>query len=599
MVTTYDLIVRGGLILDGSGGPGFTGDVAVRSGRIAAIGAKVEGDADEVINATGCIVTPGFIDGHTHYDAQATWDDALEPSASHGVTTVVMGNCGVGFAPVKPSDKARLIGLMEDVEDIPGTALHEGIRWAWESFPQYLDALSRRALAMDVSAMIPHAPLRLYVMGERGAADEPATAEDLAAMAALVEEALLSGAVGFSTSRVQEHRTSAGVEIPGTFASEAEIMALAGAVRASGRGVVQVVPRGLVGGAIYPESANQLMREVEMFARVALSTRSPVIVSILQAHDERDAWREVMTTAEQVGDAGGRLYPMVEPRASGQLASWSGYHIFMRRETYLGLAHLPLEAQLAELRKPEVRAAILSDKDVPPTTDALMSNYHLTLRRTLPYQFIYDRDASFEPVRRTESIRSRAEAAGMDIEAFAYDAMMGADGRAQLFGLSNNYANGNYDDVAEMLMHPATLVGLSDAGAHVRIICDAANPTYMLTFWARDRVRGPTLPLEAVIRMNSADLADAFGFADRGRLEVGLRADINVIDFENLQLDLPYLTDDLPKGGRRMLQKAKGYVATLVNGVVTRRNDQDTGARPGRLVRDAGFHKLSSSSAKP
>jgi N-acyl-D-amino-acid deacylase len=583
-VATYDVIIRNGQVVDGTGAPAVESDVAVKDGLIAAIEPNLAGTAKEEIDARGFIVTPGFIDLHTHYDAQATWDGELNPSACHGVTTVVMGNCGVGFAPCKVADRAALIELMEGVEDIPGTALHEGIVWEWETFPEYLAALERRHYSMNVAAQVPHGALRLYAMGRRGAANEPATAQDIEMMRRIAREAMEAGAVAVSTSRVLEHQSIHGEVVPGTFASEAELRALAGAVADAGHGVFQAVPMGAVGSYVTPNSTAANLQEVELLSRVARSTGAPVVFSLLQTHEAPNAWREAMAICERARADGARIYPQVAARAPGTLSTLDAFHPFYRRKTYIEIAHLPLDERVVRMRRPQVRSAILSDPDVPTGSDTPVGRRYLTLKRTLAQLYALGAEADYEP----PPSRSLGAQAGDDpaaLEARAYDALLEQEGRALLFGLPMNYAAGDYSAVAEMLRNPITLSGLGDGGAHVQVICDASMPTFMLTFWVRDRKRGERLSLEFAVKKQTADNAAAYGFIDRGVLAAGMCADINVIDLKNLSLELPVVAADLPKGGKRLLQSARGYVATLVNGVITRRNDVPTGARPGRLIR--------------
>jgi N-acyl-D-aspartate/D-glutamate deacylase len=583
----YDVLIKGGELVDGTGGPPRRADVGITNGRIAAIADRLDGAARETIDATGKIVTPGFIDGHTHYDGQVTWDTTVAPSSCHGVTTVVMGNCGVGFAPVHDGDHETLIELMEGVEDIPGTALAEGLTWNWTTFPDYLQELGSRQYAIDISAMITHGPLRLYVMRDRALRHEQATLDDIDAMSSLVAEALQAGAIGFSTSRVLEHQAVDGNNVPGTFAGEDELIAIAGAIRSAGRGIFQVVPCGSVG--LKQESVGRIGGEMELLARMVASTRIPLIFSLFRNDNQPYGWRDALKTCETVAAEGGRIHAMVSPRPAGILSTWEGFHIFMRRPSYMKIAGLPLADRVERLRDPAVRAAILGETDVPPDGDTLNDTYHLYIRHQLAEQYVYGDHVNFEP-RPDDQIGALAERAGQSLEECAYDAMMQKDGRALLIKASDPSAGGDHDDTLFMMEHENVLPGLSDAGAHVGLICDASIPTFFLMFWARDRVRGPRLPLERAVQMLTQFPANVFGFADRGTLEVGKRADINVIDFERLGLEHPYMAHDLPEGSKRLLQEASGYAATLVNGVVTRRDDRDTGARPGRLVRNAALH---------
>jgi N-acyl-D-amino-acid deacylase len=573
----FDLKLTGGFIVDGTGGPRYEADVAIKDGKIAAIGPNLDGDATEVIDATGLIVAPGFVDIHTHYDGQATWDPILEPSASHGVTTVVTGNCGVGFAPVRPGQESWLVELMEGVEDIPGTALHEGIQWEWETFPEYLDAIGRREYALDVAAFLPHAPLRVYVMGQRGAENEGATAADIAEMARHVREAVAAGAVGFSTSRSLNHKSLDGELVPGTFAGADELIGLAQAVADAGGGLFEVVPTGETG-----TDADQILGEVELMSQVSKATGLPLSFLLVQALGAPDLWRQQLELVEKARADGADLTPQVAARPGGMLLGLASYHGFMRRPTFRALEDsLPLDQLQAELQKPEVKAAILSESDLPPDPKRQFE----TLTDNMPYMFekifVLGDPPDYEPPR-SKSIAGLAEAAGLDPWEVLYDELAAG---TLLLGAFTNYGDGDQNALREMIDHPNTVIGLSDGGAHVKMICDASMPTYLLTHWSRDRSRGATLSLEKVVQKQSAGTAAIAGLTDRGTIEVGKKADLNVIDYNRLTLHPPRSVPDLPAGGRRILQDASGYVATIVSGVVTRRNDQDTGARPGRLVR--------------
>jgi N-acyl-D-aspartate/D-glutamate deacylase len=575
----FDLKITGGTIVDGTGRARFVGDVAVRDGVIVEVGPSVEGEAREIIDAGGLVVTPGFVDIHTHYDGQATWDPVLDPSASHGVTTVVAGNCGVGFAPVRPGQEAWLVELMEGVEDIPGTALHEGIQWQWETFEEYLDALDRREFALDIAAFIPHAPLRVYVMGERGARNEDATAEDIAAMAEHVRNAIRAGAVGFSTSRSLNHRSLDGELVPGTFASADELIGLAQAVVDAGGGLFEVVPTGETG-----DDAGVTLGEIDLMAQVSKATGLQVSFLVVQSMGAPDLWRDQLEAVRKHNADGALLVPQVAARPGGMLLGVASYHGFMRRPTFRRMEdELPLEDVLAEMARPEVKAAILSEEDLPPDPHRQFE----TLTERTPFMFgaIYPLgdDLDYEP-RPEQSIAGIAAATGADPWEVYYDHVARGE---LLLGAFTNYAQATGEPLHEMLEHPDTVVGLSDGGAHVKMICDASAPTYLLTHWARDRQRGDTISLETVVRKQAAATAEVVGLTDRGTIEAGKKADLNVVDFDGLALHAPRSVDDLPAGGRRILQDATGYRATIVSGVVTRRDGVDTGARPGRLVRAA------------
>ncbi len=573
----FDLKITGGTIVDGTGAPRFEGDVAVKDGVIVAVGPHLEGDARETLDATGRLVTPGFVDIHTHYDGQATWDSLLDPSASHGVTTVVAGNCGVGFAPVRPGDQKRLVEMMEGVEDIPGTALHEGIEWSWETFPEYLDALDGREYAMDFAAFVPHAPLRLYVMGDRGERNEPATPEDIEQMAKHVREAIAAGAVGFSTSRSLNHKTLEGELVAGTFAGGDELIGLARAQQEAGGGLFEVVPSGETG-----DDEAMILGEIDLMARVSKESGAEISFLMIQSGGAPELWRKQLEAVARHNADGARLVPQVGGRPGGMLIGLHSYHGFMRRPTFRRLeAELSYDELVEALRDPENRAAILSEEDVPAEASEQFAAMTESMPFLFPAMYPLGDPPDYEPTP-DKSIAGIAEATGRDPWEVHYDLLVAGE---WTLGAFTNYAQATQEPLRAMLADPETVIGLSDGGAHVRMICDASLPTYLLTHWARDRKRGERLPLEMLIHKQCAATAKVVGLEDRGTIEVGRKADLNVIDFDGLTLHAPRSVDDLPAGGRRILQDASGYVATIVSGVVTRRNDRDTGARPGRLVR--------------
>jgi N-acyl-D-aspartate/D-glutamate deacylase len=571
--TVHDLVIRGGTVVDGLGHEPVTADVAVDDGRITEIG-KVDGPARETIDADGLLVTPGFVDVHTHYDGQATWDSQLGPSCWHGVTTVVMGNCGVGFAPVQPGGEQELIEIMEGVEDIPGTALWEGIEWQWESFPQYLDALERRPRMVDVGTHVPHAAVRAYVMGDR-AGTGIATADDLAAMVDIARAGIDAGALGISTSRILAHHTSRGDEVPGTFADEEELTALAGVLRERGSGVFEVVPRGMDG-----EVSDAAHAELELMGRLAAHAGTRLTYSLVQTHTELDRWRLLLDRSAELRAQAVPIYPQVANRATGILFGLqSRNNVFCTRPSYRELAALPLEERLARMRDPETRARILAEPN-GEWDHPLASFVYETFSNMLPVRQPMD----WEPTP-ADTMAAIAERAGRPAQEVVYDFLTEGDGRNLVMFPFTNYFHFSLDDVHDMLEHPASVWGLGDGGAHCGAAVDASGPTLMLTHWVRDRVRGPRIDLPTAVRWMTSDTADLYGLHDRGRLLPGHRADLNVIDHEGLQVGQPEMVFDLPAGGRRLMQRASGYVATVVAGEVTLRDDAPTGAVPGRLIR--------------
>ena len=579
----HDLIIRGGTIVDGTGAPPAVGDVAIDGSRIAAVG-RIHATARETIDAKGCLVTPGFVDVHTHYDAQATWDAELAPSCWHGVTTVVLGNCGVGFAPARRDRHDWLIGLMEGVEDIPAAALAAGIRWDWETFPEYLDTLARLPRVLDVGTQVPHAAVRAYVMGERGAANEPATPDDVEAMARLVRDALDAGALGFSTSRTAGHRGVDGRPVPGTFARDDELFGIGRALASAGHGVVEVAQAG-VGGRMAGDAAGAARAEVDWMTRLSKAIGRPVSFLVMQTNDEPEAWRELLALTDDAAKEGANLVPQVASRPFGMLVGLqSRANPFADRRTYRTLASLPLPERVARLRDPEVRTRILGERPVAdPQTGTLAALFGPAMYARL---FPLGEPPDYEPTA-DASVAAIARRDGRPADAVLYDLMLGHDGRELLFFPVLNYASGSAEPLREMLLHPRAVLGLGDGGAHCGIVCDASMTTFMLTHWVRDRWRGPRIPLERAVRMLTRDPAALYGLADRGVVRPGAKADLNVIDLDRLQLRLPEAAFDLPAGARRLVQRADGYVATVVSGEIVARGGVTTGARPGRVVRSA------------
>ena len=575
-----DLLVRDAKLVDGTGAPARMADVRCAGGRVAEIAAAgtLARGAGEVIEAEGRLLTPGFVDPHTHYDGQVTWDPVLAPSSWHGVTTVVMGNCGVGCAPARPHERSWLIELMEGVEDIPGTALHEGIRWSWETFPEYLDALERMPRAIDVGAQIPHGALRVYTMGKRGAQQEAATAEDLAAMAQLVREGIRAGALAFSTNRLPLHTSIHGDPVPGTFADREELQALAQAVIDGGGALVQAVPAGSMG-----EDKDGPVRDVELYREISLATGAAFTFSTVQIHANPEQWREVLARSARANAAGARLVPQVLGRPAGLLASFEAFNPFANRPAYQEVAQLPLAERVRRLREPARRARLLGEGSFDNAGMAIM-------RHSLRSAFAMDRGVVFEPDAE-ESIAARAARAGVDPIEMLFDTLCdlaeaSVGGKTRMLHVYfSGYAHGDLAAIGEMLTSDLTVAGLADGGAHCSMICDASMPTFMLAHWVRDRTRGPKLPIEHAIRMLARDPAELYGLGDRGVVAAGKRADLNLIDLDRVELELPEITPDLPTGARRVLQRGRGYAATIVAGEVTFRDGEPTGARPGRLVR--------------
>jgi N-acyl-D-amino-acid deacylase len=581
---THDLVVRGGTIVDGSGAARFTGDVAVDDGIITEVGGSLAGD--RVIEAAGAIVAPGWVDVHTHYDGQATWDDELDPSFANGVTTLVMGNCGVGFAPCPPGEQATLIELMEGVEDIPGTALSEGVPWgAWRSFPEYLDFLDGRAYALDVAAQIAHGSLRFEVMRERGIDNEDATAEDIASMRRLVGEAVAAGAVGFSTSRTIFHRSITGAAVPGTYASDVELGELVAGMADGGGGVFEAIMSSSIGEmAMLGGERFSQDEELRLLAAISRATGQRITFTTVQHIDDPQAWRAVLDFTVAANRDGARLFPQVASRPVGILGSLPGYHPFMRRPSYRAIADLPLAAQAQRMRDPEVKARILSETDVTPEDAGSMEMFAGVMQGAADFLFPLDEIVDYEPTPE-RCFGAIAAAQGIPALEAVYDFLADGDGTNVVSLPGAGYMEGDLEAVREMIEHPATIVGLADAGAHVKLICDGSSPSTQLTHWTRDRSRGATIPLEFMVEQQTRRTAELYGFDDRGTIAPGRRADLNVIDLDRLTVRRPVMHADLPAGGQRYLQPVSGYVATVVAGVQTRADDTDTGARPGRLVR--------------
>ena len=582
----YDMKIVGGTVVDGTGADRYRADIGIKDGKIVEVRRRTNGDdqlageAAETIDATDRIVAPGFVDIHTHYDGQASWDTLLEPSSGHGVTTIVAGNCGVGFAPVRPGSEEWLIKLMEGVEDIPGTALTEGMTWGWETYPEYLDVIDRQRFAVDIGSQVAHGAVRAYAMGERGARNEPATPDDIAAMSRLVREAIEAGALGFSTSRTIAHQAMDGEPVPGTFAAEDEVFGLGRAMAAGGQAVFELAPQGAAGEDIVAPK-----KELEWMQRLGAEIERPLSFALIQVDADPNLWREQLDISAAAHAAGSQLYPQIAARPFGMLLGFPGHHGFTHRPTYRKLkaecSHEELAQRLAE---PAVKAAILSEDDLPIDTSLLFDAMFMLVKHSLDRIYHLGDPPDYEPTPDC-TVAAIARQRGEDPMHTLYDLMLEADAGSMLMLPFFNYADGNHDAIREMLTHPAGVLGLSDGGAHCNLICDASFPTFLLTHWARDRHRGEKLPLEYLVRKQSRDTAHLFGLTDRGTIEVGKKADINVIDWDKLRLHPPRMAYDLPAGGQRLVQGASGYAATIVSGTVTRRDGVDTGARPGRLVR--------------
>jgi N-acyl-D-amino-acid deacylase len=572
----HDLVLRGGTVVDGTGDAPRTADVAVTDGVIVEVG-RVDGTAARTIDADGLLVTPGFVDVHTHFDGQATWDPHLTPSCWHGVTTALLGNCGVGFAPVQPGREEWLIQLMEGVEDIPGTALAEGIQWDWETFPEYLDALERMPRALDIGAQLPHAAVRAYVMQER--LHDPATPDDLDAMREILRASLRAGALGFSTGRTAGHTDVRGEPVPGTFAPDTEIAALLEVMADEQLGVLQLVPAGS-SGTTGLDVAGAMEPEVDWMVRYGERYRRPITFLILEHGPDFGVWRGWFDRVRAANERGADIHPQVASRCFGMLfGHQSRMNPFRYRPSYQAIAELPLDERVRALRDPAVRERILSEENI----DGEYKPDRVT-PKTFENLFPLGDDLDYEPPPEA-SVAAIARRAGVSPWEIAYDLMLGSDGRDFLLLPLLNFGGGSYDGLHDMLTDPMTVQGLGDGGAHVRIVCDASMTTYLLTHWTRDRTRGPKLSLEWAVRRLTHDPARLYGLGDRGVLAPGMRADLNVIDFEHLNLVFPEQLFDLPADAGRLVQRSEGYVETIVAGETVVADGELTDARPGRLVR--------------
>ncbi len=573
-----DLVIRGGTIVDGSGNERFEGDVGVKDGRIVEVGGKI-GKGKREIDASGAIVTPGFVDVHTHFDGQVTWDSKLEPASWHGVTSVVMGNCGVGFAPVRPDRHDWLIGVMEGVEDIPGSVLSEGIQWDWETFPEYLDALDRRKHALDVGTQIPHSAVRTYVMGERGVTHDGATGEDIEAMMAIVKDGLKAGALGFSTSRTLIHHYDGRKYPPGTFASSDELFGIGKAMRDAGHGVFQMTSN-------HVQMDYELTQWMTKFAR---ETGRPVAFALVQTDDTPDLWKTLVRRLDEAREEGLPLIGSVSGRPAGILMSWQGsIHPFVYHPRWSELASLSWEERYRRLQDPALRRELIDGMqqafDGPLQHDSRASY----LTKSFHKMYALGENPDYEP-QQNDSVKSIAEREGRAPLEVIYDMMMEQNGSAMIYFPSFNFANNDLSHLHTLLQHPNTMMSLADGGAHCGYICDVSMPTYLLTHWTRDRAKrfGPegVLPLEHIVRRQTSDTARVYSLNDRGLIRPGYKADLNIIDYDNLKLLPPTVAFDLPANGKRLIQDAKGYLATIVSGEIVRENGQSTDATPGRLIR--------------
>ena len=565
----FDLIIKNGSIYDGKGSEPYQADIAISNEKIVEIG-DIKGEAKKVIDAEGKIVTPGFVDIHTHYDGQVTWDPYLRPSTYHGVTTVVMGNCGVGFSPCKPDQRDWLIGLMEGVEDIPGTALHEGIDWEWESFPEYLDALEKKPLAIDVGTQIPHGAVRAYVMGERGINHEEASQEEIDKMKEIVQEAIKAGAYGFSTSRTEKHNDVNGNLTPSITAHKNELVEIAKSLGEINKGVLQGI-----------SDFYDFESEFDIFKAMSKQSGRPISITVEQQDARPEWWEQLLDGIEDAQSEGINMYGQVPPRATGILMGLTAtLNPFRFHPAYMEIADLALEERVEIMSNDEFKEKLLSDNAVSinPLVDEIVNSYSKMFKLGEPANYEPDPEMSFE---------SLANSSNMTAQEIAYDAMLEKDGRALIYHPLFNYQTGDLSLVEKMLKHPYTISGLGDAGAHCGAISDASFPTTLVQHWSRDRSRGSKLPLETVIKMQTSETANLLGIKDRGVLEKGYKADINIIDYEGLTLHEPEIINDLPAGGRRLVQKASGYDYTIVSGEVAFIKGEATGALNGRLIRNS------------
>ncbi len=578
----YDLVVRNANLVDGTGRAPFTADIAIHDGVFVEIG-SVTGQGKKEIDAKGHLVTPGWVDIHTHYDGQVTWDPYLSPSGWNGVTTVVMGNCGVGFAPAAPDRHDWLISLMEGVEDIPGAALAEGINWQWETFPEYLDALEKMPRALDVATQVPHGAVRAYVMGERGARNEAATAEDIEKMGVIVEDALAAGALGFSTSRTMLHLAKDGEPVPGTFANKDELLGIADAMKRAGHGVFEMA-----------SDLNPAEKEFQWMVEASKRTGLPVTYALLQNPSDPESWRTLLDMTDQAVADGADIRAQIAMRPTGLILGWqSTVHPFIFHRAYEALAEMPFAERLAVLKQPEMREKLVNSlpyfaEDMEDGSGGLPSTAGISAMVALGFDNMFplmdNGYADYEPDR-SRSIAALAAEQGRPAAEVVYDMLMENEGQGYIYLPILNYAHQNFDHIHAMFNNPNTVVSLSDGGAHCGVIADASMPSFVLIHWVRDRKRGDRLDLAQAVKAQTLDTARTYGLDDRGTITPGMKADLNIIDFEAMALEAPQMVFDLPAGGRRLIQHVSGYRYTIVSGVVTYEDGTPTGAMPGRLIR--------------
>lgn len=564
----HDLVIKNANIVDGTGNKAFRGDIAIDNGVITSVGENISSIAKKTIDADGALVTPGWVDVHTHYDAQVTWDPYITPSSWHGVTTIVMGNCGVGFAPAKPDKHDWLINLMEGVEDIPGAAMTEGIKWGWETFPEYLDYIEKQKRVLDVGALIPHGAVRAYVMGERGAKNENATADDIKQMSQIVLDGLKAGGLGFSTSRTLIHKAKDGEYVPGTFAEENELFGI-------GRTLKEV------NHAVFQMTSNHVDMDKEFvwMKKMAQEIDRPVMFNLVQVDEKPNLWQEMLKMTKEAQDEGVKVIAQVAGRPAGVLMGWqTTVHPFVGFPSYQALMALPVKERLEKLKDPEVKNKIINDKAMD------LGDFGNFITKSFHKMFSLGENPDYEPTLEN-SILNQAKQQGVNPLSLIYDLMLENNGQALIYFPLFNYSNSNISQIKDMMMHTGTCISLGDGGAHCGAICDASIPTFMLTHWVKDRSRGEKIDLEFMVKKQTQDTARAYGMFDRGVIKAGMKADINIIDFENLKLFAPEMIFDLPAQGRRLIQKAQGYLYTIVSGEVTFENGVPTGNMPGKLIR--------------